>query len=51
MMAANIKVIQKRRLASGHRATLTVCPRCRQRTWHIGVSPGDCPCITEGGDR
>jgi hypothetical protein len=30
-MAANIKVIRKRRLASGHRATLTRCARCGER--------------------
>jgi hypothetical protein len=51
-MTANTKVVATRRLADGHRATLTVCPRCRQRCWTIGVVPGDCACPTErGGDR
>jgi hypothetical protein len=43
-MTANTKVLRKRRLASGHLAKLTRCRRCSQRTWHIGVEPGGCPC-------
>jgi hypothetical protein len=52
MSTANITILQKRRLASGHRATLTRCMNCGQRKWHIGAAPGGCPCATErGGNR